>query len=366
MRERYLFQMSRQLSSSKAVHLAILCLVSCVMLSARVSIAQTTVELKVKIDAGPRMPVNGALVALIDDSGKTVTEALSPESGRTVLRAAPGSYRIRVRRIGFRPFYSQAVTLPRSDEIVLNIETPRVVLDAIVVSASSQCGEITRDAQALGAVWEEIEKALKSSELSVTDLAELGRSQIYLREVSDRGTIIRNDTSASTPVKLRPFGAKDAASLAAYGYVLGNPTSGWDFFAPDEKVLLSNEFTATHCFHLVRDKKRKGDIGVAFSPAPKRRIPDIEGVLWVDENTSELREMRFHYVNAGILNEFKPSGFTAFHRMPSGAWIVSEWQLRMPRLERGRNGLFVSAYVERGGKVTTVADESAKQRQSKK
>jgi hypothetical protein len=366
MRTRYLFRMNRKLASSKAVHLAILCLASCMMLSVHVLSAQATVELKIRIDAGARMPVNGALIALIDDSARTITEALSPESGRTSLRAAPGIYRIRVRRIGFRPFHSQPVTLPRSDEILLNIETPRVVLDALVVSATSQCGEITRDAQALGAVWEEIEKALKSSELSVSDLAELSRSQTYQREVSDRGVVIRNDTSATTQARLKLFGAKGAATLAANGYVVGNSTSGWEFFAPDEKVLLSNEFTATHCFRLVRDKKRKGDIGVAFSPTPKRRVSDIEGVLWVDEKTSELREVRFRYVNAGILDEFEPRGFTAFHRMLSGAWIVSEWQLRMPRLQRGKDGLFAATYLERGGKVTTVAEEAAQRQRLRK
>jgi hypothetical protein len=38
----------------------------------------------------------------------------------------------------------------------------------------------------------------------------------------------------------------------------------------------------------------------------------------------------------------------------------------MPQLQQGRYGLFAAAYVERGGKVTTVADESATQQRLKK
>lgn len=365
MTERYLIRMLRHLYSRIRVQLAAVFLIACTTLSIHTLHGQTTAELRVKIDAGERMPVNGALVALIDESGKTITEVLSPESGRTILRAPAGKYRIRVRRIGFRPFFSQPLAIPRLDELLLNIETPRVVLDAIVVSASAQCGGINHDAQALGAVWDEIEKALRSSEMSVSDLADLRQSSKYTREVSSRGGLITNDTSVVRDIKGRPFGARNAAALTAYGYILGDESKGWEYFAPDETVLLSDEFTATHCFRLVRDKKRKGAIGVSFSPIPKRRLPDIDGVLWVDEKTSELREVRFHYVNAGILTAFEPSGFTSFYRLPSGAWIVKEWQLRLPKLERGKDGLVASAYLEFGGRVVTIAEESANTQRKK-
>lgn len=79
----------------------------------------------------------------------------------------------------------------------------------------------------------------------------------------------------------------------------------------------------------------------------------------MDEKTSELREVRFRYVNAGILTRFEPGGFTAFHRLPSGAWIVKEWLLRMPRLERGKEGLFATSYLEKGGRVTMTSEQTA-------
>jgi hypothetical protein len=300
--------------------------------------------------------VNGALVALIDQAGQTVTESLSPESGYTVLRAAPGAYRIRVRRIGFRPFISETITVPHSGELSLNIETPRVVLDAMVVSEKAQCGRINRDAETLSIVWDEIEKALRSSQLTVGDLSGLLISQNYRREVNDIGRILKQDT-ATIPVTNRiPFAAINPSELATAGYVRGDPATGWQYFGPDEKVLLSSDFIATHCFRVIRDKHRRGEIGLAFSPKPKRDISDIDGVLWVDEKTSELREVRFHFVNAGLLSRLGADGFTIFQRMPSGAWIVKEWQLRVPVVMLTGRGYSASSWLENGGKVTTALE----------
>ena len=68
----------------------------------------------------------------------------------------------------------------------------------------------------------------------------------------------------------RPFGAVDPGRLSRDGYVIGDPTIGWSYFGPDETVLLSDQFAATHCFRLVRDPLRAHEIGVAFEPVPKR------------------------------------------------------------------------------------------------
>jgi len=107
---------------------------------------------------------------------------------------------------------------------------------------------------------------------------------------------------------------------------------GWTIFGPDETVLLSEGFAATHCFRLVRDSGRPTQIGVSFQPVPGRKVPDISGVIWVDQVTSELREMSFHFVNAGELSRFNAGGYTRFARVPSGAWIVDEWKLTAPKL----------------------------------
>lgn len=316
-----------------------------------------TVELRVRLEAAPGIPVGGALVALLDPSGRVITEGLSSEDGRRLLRATAGSYRVRVRRIGFQPFLSEPVSIPRTGELNLLVETQRVVLDAIVVRARSECRRIDRDAEALVTVWEEIAKALRASELTLGDLSGIARARVYRREVELGGAVTASDTTIIAVTDRRPFGAADPAFLARDGYVRGNEYRGWRYFGPDEMVLLSEEFAATHCFSLMRDPARRGQIGLVFDPVPRRRVPDIAGVLWLDESSAELREMIFRYVNAGLASQYESGGFTRFRRMPSGAWIVDEWRLRMPRL-RVRPGAFSTVsllgFMETGGGI--IAD----------
>lgn len=314
--------------------------------------AQSKTDLHVRLDADNGIAIGGALVGLLDGD-KTVAEALSSANGTVTISSSPGTYRVRVRRIGFRPFVSDPVTLPFKGELLLRVESQRIVLDAMVVSATAQCGAIRRDAQTLSTVWDEITKALRASQLTQADLSNIRLMMTYKRELGRNGEVVSRDSSIRPVTGQRPFGAPDISSLRRRGYVRGNPEAGWEYFGPDEAVLLSDDFAATHCFRVVRDsKKREGQIGVAFEPAPSRMLSDIKGVLWVDEKTSELRDIRFVYVNAGVLTEFEPGGFTKFRRVASGTWIVSEWQLRMPKLEArfgSRDSISQVGTMESGG-----------------
>jgi hypothetical protein len=181
----------------------------------------------------------------------------------------------------------------------------------------------------------------------------MGMMLTYRREFGRRGEVVSRDSSIKPIQGQRPFGVPDPSSLLRRGYVRGSPETGWEYFGPDEGVLLSDDFAATHCFRVVRDRKnRDGQIGVAFEPAPGRTLSDIKGILWVDEKTSELRDIGFVYVNAGVLTRFEPGGFTKFRRVASGTWIVSEWQLRMPRLELKfgfRDSIDQIGTIENGG-----------------
>lgn len=313
--------------------------------------------LHARIEAGPGVPIYGALVAILDRE-RVISEGLSSSRGLIALSAPPGAYRVRVRRIGFRPFTSEPITIPSSSELLLRVETDRVVLDAMIVSASAKCGAITRDAQTLSIVWEEVSKALRSSQFTVEDLSKLGQMRTYRRELGPRGEVVSSQSTLIPITKARPFGVPDLPSLARLGYVRGDPLNGWEYFGPDEAVLLSDDFAATHCFTVVRDaKKRPGQIGVAFQPAPKRTLSDIEGILWVDEKTAELQDVGFTYVNAGMLNGFDPGGFAKFRRVQSGAWIVNEWQLRMPKILvsfGSKESVSSVGWIENGGVI--VAD----------
>lgn len=324
--------------------------------------AQSTTDLRLQVVAAEHIPIVGALVAILDGD-RIIAEALSTQRGTVTLSAPPGTYNIRVRRIGYKPYLSAPIKLPASNELTLAVETERIILDAMVVSASAQCGAIRRDAQTLSSVWDEIAKALRASQITLSDLGGMGTMLTYKRELDINGQVLHSDTLTLPITTQRPFGVPDPPSLARLGYVRGTPQSGWEYFGPDETVLLSDEFAATHCFKVVRDgKKRPAQIGVAFEPTPKRKLSDIKGVLWVDEKTAELRDVTFTYVNADLLTSFGPGGFAKFLRVPSGAWIVSEWQLRMPRLELRmgpREHIAQVGTMENGGVILRIAKSGA-------
>jgi hypothetical protein len=316
----------------------------------------TTVQVAVRLQSGADIPVAGALVALLDARDSVVAEGLSTESGRRMLRAPPGTYRVRARRIGFLPFISSPVVLPHEGELLLAVETPRVVLQSIVVNSRSQCKRSDKGQDALGVVWDEIDKALRASQLTIDDLSGFGQALTYRTQIGPNGAVVSTDTTVYQIRETRPFGAIDPLTLATRGYVLGDANQGWQYFAPDEVVLRSEEFAATHCFRLVRERDRSGEIGVAFEPVPERRLTEIAGVLWVDERTAELREIIFRFVNAGVFSQFDAGGFARFTRVPSGAWLVSNWQLRVPLLTMRRSPYSgeqysIVGYAENGGGI---------------
>lgn len=305
----------------------------CVIAPTAMHAQQDTTQVRIRLQAPDGTRVGGALVALLDSKDSVVAEGLSTEAGTRSLRAPTGAYRVRVRRIGFLPYLSGEITIPHGSEVVLRIESPRVALQGIVVNSRSECRRSDRDARSLATVWEEIDKALKSSQLTLDDLAGVGRARTYRKEVASNGAVISADSTEFQIGDRRPFGAIAPESLAKNGYVIGDEQKGWRYFAPDDVVLLSEQFATTHCFRLVRESSRPGQIGVSFEPAPERKLPDVAGVLWVDEATSELREIVFRFENAKAFSRFGAGGFTRFRRMPSGSWIVDAWELSAPRLE---------------------------------
>lgn len=330
-----------------------------VLLAGRPAFAQEVrSELRLRLESEAGDPVAGALVTLVDSAGAAAAEGLSSEAGTRVLWAAPGSYRVRVRRIGHRPFVSAPVTLPHAEDLHLRIESPPVVLGTVVVTARARCAASREDDAQLATVWDEVAKALRATELTAGDASAAGRPRVYRRHVLADGTVLEADTTFPRRGSRRPFRALNPSALATLGYVIGSEADGWELFGADETTLLSEDFRLTHCFRVIRERDRVGQVGVAFEPVPRRPVSDVAGVLWLDEESAELRELVYRYTNAGLISRFGGGGQTRFRRMPSGAWIVHEWSLRVPLLRRpsGPTSAAVAVgFVEHGGNL--VPDE---------
>src|SRR5690606_3799401 len=136
-----------------------------------------------------------------------------------------------------------------------------------------------------------------------------------------------------TWVSSDPFTSLPPEEIERAGYVReeGGETN---IYGPNTDLLLSDAFQRTHCFALTEDEGRPGEIGLTFEPVEGRELPDIEGVLWVDAATAQLRTLEFEYRNLpGTLVEGDYTGRADFQRLGSGHWIIREWRLTSPARE---------------------------------
>ena len=311
-------------------------------------------------EEGSRAPVTGAIVRLLGERG-VVAQGLTSESGRLLLRApVAGSYRLRIDRIGWSGLLTDPLELIGGEtrRLEMPMASRRVDLPTLVVTGKSRCTSREGGGPLAAALWEEIRKALTANLLTQESGAAALYVQTFEREVNRSGQIVREWPVGSTLVRGQPFHSLAPDSLARAGFVLpvGDSTM---WAAPDAGLLLSDEFVATHCFRAVAGEEPL--IGLAFQPVRGRRVADVLGTLWVDRTTSELKFLEYSYTSVPReLNGGDAGGRVEFRRLPAGAWIVSYWHIRMPRLESlivdgplGTHRRVVSliGYVDQGGRA---------------
>ena len=319
-------------------------------------------------------PVAGVIVVASDDGGATAGRALTSARGEFVLRLpAAGHYGIRVLRIGYRPTQGPSVTVAAGAT-----ETVRVVFTAEVVTLTTvnvrdrETCRVSADTGLMVArVWDEARKAMLASQLS-SDEAPLFAEWIeYDRALDSTARMVRQQhIHTSRNPTTHAFRSRPAQLLDSLGYVVTGD-SGTTYYAPDADVLLSESFAARHCFHLEAPPRGSANlIGVAFTPARDRGdVREIDGTLWVDRESAELRTLEFRYTNlSDVAESAHPGGRVEFLRLRDGHWLVSRWSVRMPELaampQRSNDGLrrrvmsatsaIVRAVHVSGGEVTRV------------
>jgi hypothetical protein len=284
------------------------------------------------------------IVVATDDQGREASRALSSARGEYSLRLpAGGRYALKVLRIGYRPTPGPTVAVSGDGK-----ETARIVLvneavslAAINVRDRETCRVNADTGLAVARVWEEARKAMLSSQLSSADGAPLFAEWIEYDQTLDstarlvRGQRIRTSRNPTT----HAFRSRPAAFFDTAGYVVAE-SGGATYFAPDAEVLLSDLFARAHCFRLVAPPRESPNLlGVNFQPARDRRDRrEIQGTLWVDRTTAELRWLEFAFTN---LNDAamtaKPGGRVEFQRLQEGSWLISRWHLRMAHVEMRRS-----------------------------
>ena len=302
------------------------------------SIASAQVVGGVVVDDASGRAMPGTVVVLLDSAGKRLAGVLADESGRYAIRiTTPGRYAVRAERIGYRSDAPTSVTLKVGETVELRLATRAipVVLGEVRVSGRTACVARAADGHEVSAVWDETRKALYATDLTQRQelfTAKVSRFQRTLDATSGRVTAY--ETTESSGVTRNPFVSLPAAQLSADGFVRQN-SSETVYYGPDAGVLLSDEFLGDHCFRLRKGSGgREQLIGLQFEPVVGRQKPDITGTLWIDRKSAELRDLEYQYKNLPNLPDNVRAedfgGSIMFRRMPTGAWIVERWVIRMP------------------------------------
>ena len=319
-------------------------------------------------------PVAGVIVVVNDVRGTPVARGLTTERGAFSIRVpAGGPYSLRLLRIGYRPTQGPTVTVSASttESVRVVFAADAIRLSAINVRERETCRVSADTGFAVAALWEEARKAMLTTQLGGAGPPLVAEWVEYDRDLDSTARIVRRQrVRTSRNPTTHAFRSLSADLLAARGYVVEDST-GTTYYAPDADVLLSESFAATHCFRLEAPRNVTVPvIGVSFQPTRDRRSQrEIEGTLWIDRATAELRTMEFRYTNLPDATEpARPGGTVEFLRLDDGRWLVSRWSLRMPQLQAperspavgarqvilGRRGPTLHGVQVTGGEVTRV------------
>ena len=278
-------------------------------------------------------------MSLVDERGAAAGSALTGADGAYVLRTAiPGTYLLRVERIGYESWSSESFALGRGASITRRLEIPirAVRLDELAVTVEGHCAPRPGAGPEMARAWEEARKALEVTRWTEEESAIGLELRRWDREIDPRsGRVRREETLSAERRAWRTFVSAPAGELSREGYVRRlEDDGGWRFYAPDAEVLLSDTFADDHCFSLVRGRgDEEGLVGLHFEPAPGRSAPEVRGTLWIEAASAELRHLSFEYVNTDLdraLRGFPAGGHVEFARLPAGHWFVRRWYIRMP------------------------------------
>jgi carboxypeptidase family protein len=287
------------------------------------------------------MPSNKTSVALIDSTGAIAAITITSSDGGFTLRApGAGTYRIRARRIGFLPDSSKSLILSagqRLPQIRLSLNTFPVQLVRVGIEEARRCVIAPQAGATVFRLWQEAQSALTATAATSQDVRVGFVLHRFERKLDARtGQIEESRSWDSRATTSEPYASVPAESLAAHGFVVPDGKM-LVYYAPDARTLISDAFARTHCFHPIENGSHPGLIGLSFAPTEQRlhdrSVRDVSGTLWFDRVTLNLRTLDFEYGgNTGNASYDSPAatGQLEYMRLPSEAWVVSNWVIRMP------------------------------------
>jgi len=319
--------------------------VGIVVLACTAAPLQAQVLRGVLIESGSALPVAAGLLQLLSGGDTIIISVGTSERGRFAFpEVAPGRYRIRALRIGYRAWTSEPFQLAAGQikDDTLAIPTVPVVLEEITVEARSPCHATPREDRRMALLWDEVRTALGLLEAELPDTVEF-ESVLTRRFVDPMDRIVAQERRTLYNIGRWPVTSQQPESLARLGYVQPRDTlEGPVYYGPDAKVFFSDAFLRTHCFRLEPTPKQTPElVGLGFEPVKRRRVIDIEGTLWLDRQSGALRTLEYRYVPLwDWVPRGRAGGVLSFGRLDSGSLVITGWVVRAPvaRIDRSPAG----------------------------
>lgn len=288
--------------------------------------------------------VPGAVVGLLS-GGRQVAAALTDELGRFEIAVpASGTYSLRAMRIGFRSTASAPFDVAVGETVEKRLKASSVAsrLTDVVVSANrGNCVSGVGEGSEVAKLWDEAKIVLYATSLTQDKRAFETKIIQHERGLDKRGTHVDWEKTWEewAAVSENAFASIPAEELSRHGYVHRDSMNMMEYvyYAPDAHILLSDTFLADHCFRVQRSTSKDTLVGLAFEPIKGRKLPDVKGVLWLDVRSAKLLYLDFLYTGLvrGIPRD-RFGGRVSFSQLPSGAWFVDKWAIRMPILVQTR------------------------------
>jgi len=329
-------------------------------------VAAQSLQLRV-IDSVSRLPMRGVLVNATSVETGVSLDRLTTDDGRLTVRLpSSGRWILSLRRLGHAPRRNIAIRIDSAATSLTSLAMLTGSFSLPAVTVKSMRGSCRRDPRAddrTSALWEQITLALRSADLQRDSPITATSLRVVVTERElDRALREKSSRELEQRIGLgRPFHAADPDRLAEYGYVQQDPDGLVSYFAPDERVFLSQSFLRTHCFETPRADSIPGIAELKFRPATDQSTPDVAGTAYVDALSGALHRITFRYVNVGDLSIREATGAggeVVLRQLHDESWIVSAWSIRMPKIVSLSWGAapVLGGYVEVGGTAELLGD----------
>lgn len=285
-------------------------------------------------DSVDHLPIAGVVLTLLDSSGTMVTRQLTNELGEYHVPFASNVRSVRAIRIGYGA--RELSIPPRTSgnvQLDFNLLALPSMIQTVRILGDTRCPARNDRAAAFG-LWEQARAGLLATVVArETNPGSLLRLLFVrkLESASDQVATmsVRADSSVATASFVAAHSVQDFVRTGFASEGARTRT----YFGPDAELLLSEQFAAAYCFQLADgDRARKNQAGIRFLPAYHRDgTTDIDGTLWIDTVSRELREVEFSYlgVTSPAARALHPGGYVSFRTMQNGVALIDRWSLRV-------------------------------------